>query len=56
MNHQTIKIVKGNDLIKIHHLSLDGTKIKSKTSINKLTDENQIKIMKQHLEKSIELN
>ena len=52
----TIKIAKENDLIKIHHLSLDGTKIKAKTSINKLTDENQIKIMKEHLEKSIELD
>ena len=50
----TIKIAKNNDLIKIHHLSLDGTKIKAKTSINKLTDENQIKIMKEHLQKSIE--
>ena len=35
---------------------MDGTKIKAKTSINKLTDENQIKIMKEHLEKSIELD
>ncbi|WP_303737746.1 hypothetical protein [Methanobrevibacter millerae] len=26
----TIKISKDNDLIKIHHLSLDGTKIKQK--------------------------
>ena len=52
----TIKIAKDNDLIKIHHLSLDGTKIKAKTSINKLTDENQIKIMKERLQKSIELD
>lgn len=52
----TIKIAKENDLIKIHYLSLDGTKIKAKTSINKLTDENQIKIMKEHLKKSIELD
>lgn len=37
-------------------MSLDGTKIKAKTSINKLTDENQIKIMKEHLKKSIELD
>ena len=27
----TIKIAKENDLIKIHHVSLDGTKIKSKS-------------------------
>ena len=52
----TIKIAKDNDLIKIHHVSLDGTKIKAKTSINRLTDENQIKLMKKHLEKSIELD
>ena len=39
---------------KIHHLILDGTKIKAKISINKLTNENQIKIMKEHLQKSIE--
>ena len=51
----TIKIAKENDLIKIHHLSLDGTKIKAKTSINKLTDENQIKIMKEHLKKVLKL-
>lgn len=52
----TIKIAKDNELIKIHHLSLDGTKIKTKTSINKLTDEKQIKIIKKHLQKSIEIN
>ena len=52
----TIKIAKDNDLIKIYHLSLNGTKIKVKTSISKLTDENQIKIMKEHLKKSIELD
>ena len=52
----TIKIAKENDLIKIHHVSIDGTKIKAKTSINKLTNENQIKIMKKHLKKSIELD
>ena len=37
-------------------MSLDGTKIKAKTSINKLTDENQIIIMKEHLKKSIEID
>ena len=52
----TTKLQKYNDLIKIHNLSLDGTKIKSKISVNKLTDESQIKIMKEHLEKSIELD
>lgn len=51
-----IKIAKEENLIKIHHLSIDGTKIKSKASINKLTDENQIKIMKNYLNKSNELD
>ena len=37
-------------------MSLDWTKIKAKISINKLTDEKQIKIMKENLEKSIELD
>ena len=32
----TIKIAKDNDLIKIHNLSLDGTKIKAKTPINNI--------------------
>ena len=52
----TIKIVKEEDLVKIHHVSLDGTKIKAKTSMNKLTNEQQLKIMKQHLKESIELD
>ena len=52
----TIKITKDNNLIKIHHLSLEETKIKAKTSINKLTDEKQIKIMKNPLQKSIEMD
>ena len=52
----TIKIATEEDLVKIHHVSVDGTKIKAKTSINKLTNEQQLKIMKQHLEKSIKLD
>lgn len=52
----TIKIAKEEDLVKIHHVSLDGTKIKAKTSMNKLTNEQQLKIMKQHLKESIELD
>ena len=52
----TIKIAKETDLIKIHHISLDGTKIKAKTSINKLTNEQQLQILKKHLKESIELD
>ena len=43
-----VRIAKEEDLVKIHHVSLDGTKIKAKTSMNKLTNEQQLKIMKQH--------
>lgn len=32
----TIKIATEENLVKIHHMSLDGTKIKTKTSMNKL--------------------
>ena len=42
--------------LKIYHVGLDGTKIKAKTSMNKLTNEQQLKIMKQHLEESIKLD
>ena len=52
----TLKIVKEEDLIKIHHFSLDGTKVKVKQSKNNLTNEQQLKIMKEHLEESIKLD
>ena len=39
----TIKIATEEDLVKIHHVSLDGTKIKAKTSMNKLNEEQLIK-------------
>ena len=52
----TIKIATEEDLVKIHHVSLDGTKIKAKTSMNKLTNQQQLKIMKQHLKESIKLD
>ena len=35
----TIKIATKEDLVKIRHISLDGTKIKVKTSMDKLTNE-----------------
>lgn len=37
-------------------MSLGGIKIKAKTSMNKLTNEKQLKIIKQHFEGSIKLN
>ena len=53
---QLLKIAKEEDLIKIHHLSLDGTKVKAKTSLKNITNEQQLKIMKEHLEESIKLD
>ena len=44
----TLKIAKEEDLIKIHHASLDGTKVKVKTSKNNITNEQQLKIIKKH--------
>ena len=56
-NFESYEIIdKEEDLVKIHPVSLDGTKIKAKTSMNKLTNEQQLKIMKQHLKESIELD
>ena len=52
----TLKIAKEEDLIKIHHLSFDGTKIKAKTSMKNITNEQQLKIMKEHFEESIKLD
>ncbi|WP_303247892.1 IS1182 family transposase [uncultured Methanobrevibacter sp.] len=52
----TIKIGIEEGLVKIHHLSLDGTKIKAKASINQLTNKQQLELMKQHLQESNELD
>ena len=52
----TLKIAKDENLIKIHHISVDGTKVKAKASNNKLTNEQQLKIMKQYLEETIRLD
>lgn len=38
----TINIAKEEDLVKIHHVSLKGIKFKVITSMNKLTNEQQL--------------
>ncbi|MCC7561965.1 MAG: IS1182 family transposase [Methanobrevibacter arboriphilus] len=53
---KTILIAKKKDLIKINHIAIDGTKIKAKASRNNITDKEQLKILKDILEKSIELD
>lgn len=47
----TLKIAKEES-----HVSMDWTKIKAKTSKSNLTNEQQLKIMKEHLEESIKLD
>lgn len=53
---KTILIAKKKDLIKINHIAIDGTKIKDKSSCNNITDNEQLKILKDILEKNIELD
>lgn len=52
----SLKIAKDNDLIKIHCISIDGTKIKAKSSINNITNKEQLEILKKNLKRSIELD
>lgn len=53
---KTIEIAKKHDLIKINHIAIDGTKIKAKASINNITDEKQLEILKKALKRSIKLD
>ena len=43
-------------LVKLKYISIDGTKIKSKPSINNLTNQEQVDLLKDILQKSIELD
>ena len=49
-------MAKEENLIEIKHIAIDGTKIKAKTSLNKLTDEKQLKLLKKILKESITLD
>ena len=44
------------DLVKLKHIAIDGIKIKAKASINNLTNQEQIDLLKDILKKSIELD
>lgn len=52
----TVLMAKELNLIKLKHISIDGTKIKAKASINNLTNQEQVNILKDILQKSIELD
>ncbi|WP_409200292.1 IS1182 family transposase [Methanobrevibacter sp. DSM 116169] len=53
---KSILIAKEEGLVKINHIAIDGTKIKAKASINNITDEEQLKMLKNILNDSIELD
>ncbi|WP_225370592.1 hypothetical protein [Methanobrevibacter arboriphilus] len=42
--------------MKINHIAIDGTKIKAKASINNITDEKQLEMLKKILKDSIKLD
>ena len=44
------------DLVKLKHIAIDEIKIKAKASINNLTNQEQIDLLKDILKKSIELD
>ena len=44
------------DLVKLKHIAIDGIKIKAKASINNLTNQEQIDLLKDILKKSIKLD
>ena len=52
----TVLMAKELDLIKLKHIAIDGTKIKAKASINNLTNQEQVDLLKDILQKSIELD
>lgn len=53
---KSIEIAREADLIKLHKITFDGTKIKAKSSLNNITDKEQLKILKDNLKRSIELD
>lgn len=53
---KSILVAKEQGLVKINHIAIDGTKIKAKASINNITDEKQLEMLKKILKDSIELD
>ena len=52
----TVLMAKELDLVKLKHIAIDGTKIKAKASINNLTNQEQIDLVKNILKRSIVLD
>ena len=53
---KSIKMVKEENLVKLHKIGFDGTKIKAKSSSNNITDKAQLKILEENLKRSIKLD
>ena len=53
---KSIKMAKEENLVKLHKIGFDGTKIKAKSSLNNITNKEQLKILKENLKRSIELD
>ena len=53
---KSIKMAKEENLVKIHKIGFDETKIKAKSSLNNITDKAQLKILEENLKRSIELD
>ena len=53
---KSIKMAKEENLVKLHKIGFDGTKIKVKSSLNNITDKAQLKILEENLKRSIELD
>ena len=43
---RSVEIAKEEDLIKLHKIGFDGTKIKAKSSLNNITNKEQLKTLK----------
>lgn len=51
-----IEIAKEENLIKLHKIAVDGTKIKAKSSLNNITNKEQLKILRENIKRSMELD
>lgn len=49
-----VKIAEKEDLVRLQQISIDGTKIKAKASVNKIVTEEIIKILKKQFQDSLE--
>lgn len=51
-----IELAKEENLIKLHKIAVDGTEIKAKSSLNNITNKKQLKILRENIKRSMELD